>query len=248
MTGSARQGREQVSLARAISKFGIASRREAEQLIRDGKVCVNGRMVRDPRRWLNPRRDAITLEGVPLRKQAAVYLAMHKPAGFVTTRSDERGRKTVYDLLPPGTARVFPIGRLDKDTSGLLLFTNDTRFGEKVTNPLRMLPKAYRVELESPLSAVERLSMERGMVLADGTRLKPARVHPEAANPAVVLITVVEGKNRQIRRMCEELGHKVRALRRLSIGPVLLGSLAEGATRALSGPERDSIAGSQRRS
>jgi pseudouridine synthase len=165
---------------------------------------------------------------------------MHKPRGVVTTRSDERGRRTVYDLLPKSLPRVFPLGRLDKDSSGLLLFTNDTRFGERITNPLGMTPKCYSVELDRPLREKDRAAFARGLRLEDGTRCRPARVEHGGA-PASYLITITEGKNRQVRRMCASLGYAVRVLERVGIGTVRLGSLPEGGVRSLTPGEVTSL-------
>ncbi|MER3523767.1 MAG: hypothetical protein C4326_06770 [Ignavibacteria bacterium] len=132
-----RQGRNQVSLARALSKLGVASRSQAMDLIRDGRVKVSGVMVRIPTVWVDPKSETITINGAAVRSAQCLYLDFHKPSGGVTTRSDERGRTTVYDYLPKDLPWIFPVGRLDKDTSGLLLLTNDTRFGERVTSPPR---------------------------------------------------------------------------------------------------------------
>jgi len=172
------------------------------------------------------------VDGKELRKQQFVYLAMNKPAGVVTTRSDELGRKTVYDLLPYSRRWLFPVGRLDKDTSGLLLFTNDTRFGDAVTNTLTGLPKTYTIEIDKPLRSDHRKKMESTFVLHDGTVLKPAKVIVEKSL-RVFRMTIAEGKNRQIRRVCEKLGYEVRSLRRVSIGSIRLGTLEEGKVRLL---------------
>ncbi len=230
-----RTGRGQVTLARALSKLGVATRAEARRLVESGKVTVNGAPAADPGLWLDLREDRLAVEGKPVKASARLYVAMHKPAGVVTTRADERGRRTVYDLLPPGLPRLFPVGRLDKETSGLLLFTNDTRFGETVTNPLTKTPKTYRVVTTRPLRDNDRRVLERGMVLTDGTKLRPASVAEEG--PGTCLVTIHEGKNRQIRRMFEDLGYTIVSLHRRSIGPVSLGSLRVGEVRTLTGEE-----------
>lgn len=242
MTETRRAGTHQVSLARALSKLGAASRSQARELIEAGRVAVNRRTVRMPDLWIDLRVDRIELDGRPVTKQGFVYIAMNKPSGILTTRSDEKGRKTVYDLLSAGFPSVFPAGRLDKDTSGLLLFTNDTRFGELVTNPCTKLPKTYDVVLNKPLSESDRQMMERGMVLKDGAHLLPAKVIIESKTPARCTMTIQEGKNRQIRRMCEQLGYAVVNLKRLSVGPVRLGDLREGKTRLLTVIELGKIA------
>ena len=241
MPSRIRIGKNQITLARALSKFGIASRKQAAELIREGRASVNSKRVLSPDLWVDPKIDRITVDEGALRKQGFVYLIMNKPAGVVTTRSDELGRKTVYDFLPEDSKRLFPVGRLDKDTSGLLLFTNNTRFGDAVTNPLSKIPKTYAVEVDKPLQPGDRKLMESTFVLRDGTVLRPAKVVLNTTNLRAFRMTITEGKNRQIRRVCEELGYEVRSLCRLSIGPVRLASLREGEVRSLTDTEQASL-------
>ena len=236
-----RRRRERVTIARALSKLGIASRAQARALIEAGRVGVNRTITRSPDYWVDLRQDRLSLDGRLLKPQRRVYFALHKPAGVVTTRSDERGRKTVYDLLPSLDTPVFAVGRLDKDSSGLLLLTNDTQFGEVVTSPLRGLRKEYHVITDRPLSPADRRTMTKGMTLPDGPRLKPAEILSVPGDGSEFRIIIQEGKNRQIRRMCEALGYEVLSLRRDSIGAIRLGALAEGKIRTLSEQERDSV-------
>lgn len=236
-----RTGRNEITLARAISKFGVASRTQAAAMIREGRVSVNGRVVRSPDHWVDPRSSGILLDGKRLKRVETIYLAMHKPAGVVTTRSDERGRRTIYNFIPLEHHWVFPVGRLDKGTSGLLLLTNDTRFGEKVTNPLGAIPKTYTVTIDRPLRQPDRQAMESPLTLGDGTELLPARVRPMPDDPLAFEITIVEGKNRQIRRMCAHLGYEVVSLHRTRIGPIRIGGLKPGEVRPLSHAERTGI-------
>ncbi len=226
-----------VTLARALSKLGVLSRTQAAAAIAAGRVAVDGRITRDPERWVDPDR-GITLDGRVVTRQQRVYLAMHKPVGVVTTRADERKRRTVYDLLPTGTPWVSPVGRLDLDSSGLLLLTNDTQLGEKITGPAGELAKVYEVTLDAPLTDQDVARFRQGLVLPDGTALQPVDVAlPRRGDATSVRLTLREGKNRQIRRMAQACGRTVVRLHRVAIGSLTLGDLAEGAVRRLTATE-----------
>lgn len=232
-----RQGKHQITLARALSKFGVASRVQARLLIRKGGVSVNSRVVRSPDVWIDPCSDHITLNGKTLVKREPIYLVLNKPAGTVTTRADELARKTIYDLLPAKTPWLFPVGRLDMESSGLLILTNDTKFGEMITNPSTGIPKVYVVHLDKPLKHDDCTRLESPVTLEDGTIVLPVIIRPSSGEPKVCEVTIREGKNRQVRRMFKVLGYEVVALKRISIGPVELGQLPEGEVRKITGEE-----------
>ncbi|MBI1804601.1 MAG: rRNA pseudouridine synthase [Ignavibacteriae bacterium] len=214
-----------VSLARALSKLGYCSRAEAERLILAGEVQVENRVVRTPSVRVTPENVRITVNGKVITKKEYIYILLNKPEDVVTTRSDERGRKTVYDVLGDVGQWIFPVGRLDKDTSGLLLLTNDTQLGEQLTNPGAKVSKTYRVTLEKKLSTGDKRTIEQGMLL-DGERLKPAVVR--RLEGTTYELTIIEGKNRQIRRMCASLGYRVQKLVRIRIGSLGLNELEAG--------------------
>jgi 23S rRNA pseudouridine2605 synthase len=230
-------------LARVLSKAGLCSRTVAAEWIRAGRVRVDGALVRDPGVRVSPERSAVLLDGRPLPAAPRSYWALHKPRGYVTTRRDPSGRATVYDLLEDLGEWVVPVGRLDRDTSGLLLLTNDTQFAELLTNPDSHVEKTYRVTVRPrlPEEALERL--RAGVELRDGPT-RPAIVERIGdRGPRTVLeITITEGRNRQVRRMIVEVGGRVDKLARVSIGSLVLGDLAPGKARRLSDAEVRSLA------
>jgi pseudouridine synthase len=232
------------TLERILSKAGVGSRTEARAWIAAGRVRVDGRVVGDPDTWLEPERARVTLDGRPVRAAAPVYLLLHKPTGYLTTRRDPQGRRTIYDLLPPEQRKLVPVGRLDLDSSGLLLLTNDTAFAERVTNPDSKVPKTYEVKAVGHLSDAQLLALARGVELRDGpTRPAAVRRLREPGGRTVLEITLSEGRNRQVRRMLEAVGSKVSTLRRVAIGALALGDLPPGAARPLRPAEvRDLLA------
>jgi 23S rRNA pseudouridine2605 synthase len=239
-----------VSLARALSKFGVCSRREAERWIADGRARVNGAVERSPTRWIDPARDRVEVDGRRVGDETPrVVLAVHKPVGVVTTRADPGGRKTVYDALGDVGRWVFPVGRLDRDTSGLLILTNDHRLGERLTSPDHHVPKTYHARVRGVPDAEALRALREGLPLEDGAVTRPARVRvlgtprgepgssPAAGQGSTWLeIVLTEGKNRQVRRMCAAVGHDVLDLVRVRIGRFDLGGLTPGEWRQL-GPE-----------
>ena len=217
-----------------MSKAGVGSRTEARRWVGEGRVQVNGRVEGDPNRWVDLERDRVTFDGKPLQKAAATYLLLHKPTGYLTTYRDPEGRPTIYDLLPDREQYLFPVGRLDLDTSGLLILTNDTAFAERLTNPDYHVPKTYRVKASKPLSDEQLDQLRAGLELRDGPT-RPAIVNRTGA--ATFEITITEGRNRQVRRMVEALEAKVEKLARIAIGAIALGTLEPGATRELTAEE-----------
>jgi 23S rRNA pseudouridine2605 synthase len=237
-----RERKNEISLARAISKFGVASRSQARGMISGGEVTVNGVVTQDPDVWIDPRRDIIAIGGNRVQARSFVYLALHKPAGVVTTRSDERGRSTVYALLPPDMQWVFPVGRLDRESSGLLIITNDTAFGERLTSPGAKLTKVYEVRLDRPLEAPDAATLRKGMT-AGGVQYRPVETERIGNDPLAVKVSLTEGKNRQIRKMLAALGYNVLLLHRVSIGTLALGTLAPGSVRPLTPAEVTALGG-----
>lgn len=217
-----RRGRR-VQLHRAISKLGWGSRTQAWGWIRAGLVCVDGVAVTDPLTWVDLDRQRVTRRGEDAPTGPAVVLALHKPRGVVTTRSDERGRRTVYDL-PPDLPWVFPAGRLDADSEGLLILTNDSTLAERLTEPEHRVRKTYRVTV-SGLPSEETLARLRDGVDLPDARTRPAEVTILRRRSSTVVLAMVltEGRNRQVRRMCAAVGHRVRRLVRVAIGSLPLG-------------------------
>jgi len=226
------------TLDRVLSKAGLASRTEAERLIASGRVRVNGAIVRDAERWIDLERDRISVDGKALSKKKRLYLVLYKPTGYVTTRVDPDGRPTVYDLLQEVKQWIFPVGRLDQDTSGLLLLTNDAQFAERITNPEFKVPKTYLVKVVPRLSDEQLDQLRNGIVLKDGPT-RPAQVTRirDSGNHTFFEITIREGRNRQVRRMVEALEGKTLKLVRVAIGPIRIASLPIGTYRELSEEE-----------
>src|SRR5215469_2033262 len=236
------------TLDRVLSKAGLGSRTEARKWIGSGRVKVNGRVIRTPDHWVDLERDSVTLDDRPIRAGQKVYLLLYKPKGYITTYKDPAGRATVYDLIRETGNWLVPVGRLDQDTSGLLLMTNDTQFAERVTNPDYKVPKTYLVKTSTLLSDDQLNELRRGVVLSDGPT-QPAVVTRvrESARSTFVEITIREGRNRQVRRMIEALGSKVLKLVRVAIGGLTIGDLRIGKYRELTAAEVRVLIGSQGR-
>jgi 23S rRNA pseudouridine2605 synthase len=222
-------------LAKHLAHAGVASRRAAEAMVAAGRVTVDGEVVRDPARDVTGG-EAIALDGEPLPgapAEHAVY-AVHKPAGVVSTARDTHGRPTVVELVP-SPARLYPVGRLDADTTGLILLTDDGDLAHRLTHPRFEVPKTYVARVGGgPVSGAALRALRAGVDLDDG-RTAPARVR--RLGPDLLELRIHEGRKRQVRRMCETVGHPVRSLARVAFGPLALGDLPEGAHRRLTEAE-----------
>jgi pseudouridine synthase len=226
------------TLERVISKAGVGSRTDARRWIAAGRVEVNGKRIQTPDYWVDFARDKVTLDGKPVRPGRKVYLLLYKPKGYLTTHKDPEGRPTVYDLISGLDTWVVPVGRLDLDTSGLLILTNDTQFAERLTNPEHRVPKTYQVKASSVLTGEQLENLRRGVTLSDGpTRAAIVKRLRDTAKYTVIEMTITEGRNRQVRRMVEAVGSKVLKLVRTSIGEIRIGDLRIGTYRPLSGQE-----------
>lgn len=226
------------TLERVLSKAGVGSRSQVRSIIHARRVRVNGRVVENPDQWVEFGRDRVELDGRPLVAAKKVYVLLYKPAGYVTTRSDPEGRPTVYDLLGKEGPWVFPVGRLDFETSGLLILTNDTQLGERLTNPAHQAPKTYLVKTASRIEEESLERLRRGVTLDDGpTRPAEVRRLRDSARRTWLEITITEGRNRQVRRMIQAVGSKVLKLVRIRIGGVGIGELAIGRHRPLTKAE-----------
>lgn len=231
-----------VRLQKMLADCGIASRRKAEELIEQGRVRVNGKVAVIGEK-VNPRLDRVTVNGRKVTvKQEKIYIMLHKPRGYVTTMSDEMDRKCVAELVTEASARVFPVGRLDKDSEGLLLMTNDGDFANALTHPSKHVPKTYRVTVRGKVSEETIATLEAGIML-DGKKTLPADIHTHSIGEDRTTLEVVlyEGRNRQIRRMCEECSLEVLRLKRIAIGKIKLGGLKCGDWRPLNDEELRSI-------
>ena len=234
---------KKVGLARALSKLGYCSRSRAEVLIAAGRVKWNGAVRRDPESPVHLGKDRIEVDGQPIASSWKMYLALNKPRGVVTTAADEKGRETVYSYLPESLPWLAPVGRLDKASEGLLLLTNDSEWAARITAPQTHLDKTYHVQISAIADEARLQELRGGIRVSDGEflRVKNARVLRQGGRHSWLEIVLDEGKNRHIRRMLEELKVEVLRLVRVAIGPLALGDLPKGATRALEQEEKQAL-------
>lgn len=226
------------TLERVVSKAGLGSRVEARRWIHARRVKVNGSIIENPDHWIDLERDRVLFDDAPLEARARVYVLLYKPTGYLTTYKDPEGRPTVYDLIGDVGTFVSPVGRLDFDTSGLLLMTNDNQLAERVTNPASHVPKTYLVKSSTRLSDEQLDRLRHGIALDDGptrpatvTRLRDSEKYTHFE------ITLTEGRNRQVRRMVEALDAHVLKLVRVKIGDLAIGTLQIGRWRVLTAEE-----------
>ena len=228
---------ELIRINRYLSMCGVASRRKADDMVVEGKVEINQKVVRDLGIKIDPQRDRVYVNGKQIvRVHDYVYLVMNKPKDTITTLSDERGRTTVMKLLHT-KHRVYPVGRLDRNTTGVLLFTNDGEFANRLMHPKFEVPKSYLVTCETMVKAEHIVQLRQGVRLEDG-KTAPAEVYvmPRSKGKEIGIV-IHEGRNKQVRRMLESFGYEVKKLDRVAYGPVTKEGLARGATRSLTRPE-----------
>lgn len=222
-------------LQKILAKAGIASRRRCEELILAGRVMVDGRVITELGFKVDPEKSIITFDGQPLAREKIIYILLNKPAGYVTTLSDPQGRPIVTDLLPEIRQRVFPVGRLDFDTEGALILTNDGRLSQFIQHPSFEVNKTYVATVKGIPLADKISQLEHGVVI-DGQKTWPARVRiiGQKKNESTLELIIHEGKKRQVRKMLAAVGHPVTVLRRTAYGNLQLGKLAPGEYRFLS--------------
>jgi pseudouridine synthase len=230
------------TLDRVLSKAGLGSRSDARSWIGGGRVAVNGKVIRTPDHWVDLERDRVTFDGKPITQQKRRHILLYKPTGYLTSYGDPENRPTVYDLIADVEQWVSPVGRLDLDTSGLLILTNDNALADHVMSPEGKVPKTYLVKASPRLSDEALDQLRRGVGLSDGPTL-PAhvvRVRDNASSTFLEII-IAEGRNRQVRRMIEAVGSRVRKLVRTAIGEIHIGDLQIGTWRELSAAEVRSL-------
>lgn len=226
----------EMRLQKFLSQAGIASRRKAEELIREGRVRVNGRVVTELGTKVDPATDRVSVDGRPVEAAAPVWIALHKPAGYVSTRSDPQGRPTIYDLIPEEYAGLFYVGRLDVDSEGLMLLTNQGDVAHRLLHPRYGVDRVYDVVVRGRVTDAEIQRLLEGIELEDGVARAVAVERRPAPGPELsrLHVTLREGRKREVRRLFRALGHPVQRLVRIRYGPIRLGTLKRGSWRRLS--------------
>jgi 23S rRNA pseudouridine2605 synthase len=231
-----------VRLQKYLADAGVASRRASETIILEGRVEVNGRVVRQLGTQVDPARDRVRLDGAELKPKRKLYLVLNKPRGYLCSSSDPQGRRVVGDLLPPEWRHVRPVGRLDNDSEGLLFLTNDGQFSVRITHPRYGVRKVYRVIVEGRVDTETARRLEAGVTEGgEKLRAEKVRILTAQAGHSLLELTLQEGKKREIRRLFDALGFSVAKLQRVQIGPIKLGELPSGRWRTLTGPEINSL-------
>lgn len=221
-----------VYLERVLSKLGIMSRSETRKLIVEGRLSVNGRVIKDPEFLVVPEDVELRVDGERLKRVSSTTIVLNKPKGYVTTRRDEKGRKTVYDLLPHTLQHLHPVGRLDMNTTGLLLLTTDTKLSSYLTDPVNVIERVYVVTVEGKVTDQEKAQLEQGIEdKGEILRANEITLRKVSNKESHLIVTLTEGKNREIRRMFAALGHEVTALKRIQFGEYQLGILELGKYR-----------------
>lgn len=229
-------------LQKVLAAAGVASRRECEELIREGRIEVDRKVVTELGTRVDPRSQEIRVDGEALPRVKHVYFAVNKPEGVVSTSSDPAGRPRVIDLLPPDTPRVYCVGRLDITSEGLILVTNDGEMAQGLTHPKFGVEKIYRVQIAGRIEEADLKKLRRGVHLAEGfAHVKHARVKSRRKQSTILEMVLDEGRNREVRRVLARVGHKVQRLTRIAVGPVRLGELPPGAYRPLTKQEIASL-------
>jgi len=227
-------------LQKVLAEAGVASRRKSEEMIRAGRVEVNGQIVRDMGVKVDPKQDAIKVDGRPIRQEKKVYVLFNKPKGVITSASDPEGRKTVASFFTNIRERIYPVGRLDYDTEGLLLLTNDGEFAHLLTHPKHHVPRTYLATVKGVPHGTKLDKLRSGIELEDGMTSPAEAEYYDIdldKNEAIIQVTIYEGRNRQVRRMFEAIGHPVQKLKRIKFGPILLAGLPRGKYRHLTAEE-----------
>lgn len=238
MIGRVNKRPGKVPLDRALSKLGVASRTQTRAWVLAGRLKVNGKTVRDPLYLVIPEKDKFALDGKPLQRSSWQTIMLYKPKSIVTTRSDEHGRRTVFDLLPDELRHLHPVGRLDMASTGLLLLTNDTRLSSYLTDPTNTIPRTYEVTVEGKVTQEKVQKVLQG-IFDQGELLKPSKVilRKTSNKESHLMVELTEGKNREIRRLFKPIGHKVTYLKRTAFGSLTLGDLQPGQFRYLTQKE-----------